>query len=134
MSAYDQIQATLPTADDNSLAGCLLRQHWDCPEGCECGCHALTPAVTVNVIGYIWQPGIGPCTYTYTMSEREAWDYGVNRDGIRDWLDGHAGDFQEITDFRAFSTTHTPWITVNLDWADPESEDTYHDCMYPSEA
>lgn len=117
-----------PAVEDNSLAGCLLRHHQSCAPGCLCGCHALTPVVTVNVIGHIWQPGFDHCAYTYTMTERDAWDYGVDRDGIRDWLDSHAGDFQSLTDFRAFSRTEAPWLSVNLDWTDELSDCIWSDC------
>jgi hypothetical protein len=123
MSAYDAIKATLPTAADNSLAGCLLRHHCGCSQDCVCGCHSLNKVITVDVIGHIWQPGFDHCAYTYHMSERDVWEYGDDREGIRDWLDGHAGDFQNLTDFRTWTHNGT-----GFDWADDLSEAIWCDC------
>jgi hypothetical protein len=128
MSAYDQIQATLPTVEDNSVAGCILRHHRGCMWHCVCGCHDLEQVGRVLVIGEIWQPGVGPCAYSYSYSQRDLWEYGTSRCGILEWLGTHAGDFQRITDFTAHFA-NTPYV----DWADPESEYTYNDCMFPSE-
>lgn len=77
----------------------------------------------VNVIGHIWQPGIGVCAMTYTLGRYEVENIGdFTRENVEEWLTSHSGDFQEVLDFEA--TVGDKWIS----WADEESEMTYLDC------
>ena len=82
----------------------------------------------VQVIGNIWQPGIGLCTYQYTLSpynvENCQDDLGaITRESVQQWLDCNAGDFQKIVDFWA-SIEHGD-STVEIPWATEEGELAY---------
>jgi hypothetical protein len=84
----------------------------------------------VEIIGYIWWPNDVVCAYSYSLSaydvENMRGDDGkIARREIQDWLDRNAGDFSEVKDFRAEIGT------ASYGWADPESEFTYSDCMFP---
>jgi hypothetical protein len=99
----------------------------------------------VELIGYIWQPGVGICAYGYELrdydlrnilAEAITGDVEVTpenlaarftRERVADWLAMNAGDFQRVTDFRAVAGD------VELAWADEESEFAYNDAMYGSE-
>ena len=86
----------------------------------------------IEVIGYIWMPSDVPCAYSYSLSSYDVEnmrgeDGKIARREIQSWLDSHAGDFSEITDFRATIGN------AEYGWSDPESELTYSDCMYPAE-
>ena len=86
----------------------------------------------VEVIGFIWWPNDVPCAYTYSLTaydvENMRGDDGkIARREIQSWLDKNAGDFSEVTDFRALIAG------ASYGWADPESQATYEDCMYGSE-
>jgi hypothetical protein len=81
-------------------------------------------SVNIQVIGEIWQPGVGPCAMDLTARCTDLLG-GFTRDSVQDWLDCHAGDFQIILDFAAI---HGP---EEIPWANEESELTYNDCMDP---
>lgn len=82
----------------------------------------------VQVIGTIWQPGVGPCAVEYALNAHDVESIGdFTRDNVERWLSTHSGDFQSIADFRA--TVGDDWI----EFADEESELTFNDCMFPSE-
>ena len=90
----------------------------------------------VNIIGHIWQPGIGVCAMSYPVSlydiEHLRYEDGaITRDSIEDWLTTHSGDFRQVTDFSA--SIEDGEATIDIPWRDEESEFTYSDCMYPSE-
>ena len=87
----------------------------------------------VQVIGRIWQPGIGDCAMEYPLDAHgveEIRGYGngeITRDAVERWVCFHAGDFQEVKDFRcSIGDLEIPWKTE-------ESEFTFSDCMYPAE-
>lgn len=88
----------------------------------------------VDVIGRIWQPLSGVCAMSFnlTMNDvqdiRGSGDGQLTRDGVRLWLSSNAGDFQSIQDFRADTEDFLS------DWADPNSEYAFLDCMYPANA
>ncbi len=93
----------------------------------------------VDVIGYIWQPGVGQCAMTYELTRsdvdnaRDLPTRGrkITRESLECWLDCHAGDFSEVTDFRA--SVEVDGETVEIEWADEESELVFNDCMYGEE-
>ena len=62
----------------------------------------------VDVLGHIWQPGVGLCHYRYNLTPSDVEQIGeFTRENVRTWLNSHAGDFSEIVDFQA---------TIGEDW------------------
>jgi hypothetical protein len=93
----------------------------------------LVTKSVVEVIGSIWQPGVGVCAQRIEM---DSYDIGnatdddgqVTRGSLQGWLDCNAGDFQDITDFRA--SLEIDGDTVTIDWEDEQSELAYNDATY----
>ncbi|MBF9135275.1 hypothetical protein I0C86_41225 [Plantactinospora sp. S1510] len=89
----------------------------------------------VRVIGRIWQPGHTAgqdITLTSSDVDNARDDNGkITRESVGLWLDSHAGDFAEIIDFEA--SVEDGDATIDIPWADEESEMTYNDCMCPAE-
>jgi hypothetical protein len=54
-------------------------------------------------------------------------DGKITRDSVDRWLAMNAGDFQHVADFRA--SIEDGDSTVDIEWADEESELTFGDCM-----
>lgn len=99
----------------------------------------------VEVVGHIWQPGVGLCATRMDLSDydlrnivadRVTGDVPVNdetlterftRESVADWLTAHSGDFSEVVDFYA-TAGH-----VEIPWASEDSEMAYIDAMYPAE-
>ena len=86
----------------------------------------------IDVIGYIWQPGVGVCAQQKELSdydERNMTDESgqITRESVQAWLDCYMGDFSQILDFRADIGD------TLIEWEDAESEWKYTDCMYPPE-
>jgi len=82
----------------------------------------------IEVIGSIWQPGIGPCVYRYELRPYDMENIGEpTRENVQSWIDKNAGDFKAVTDF------HAVVGETDLPWGKEESELTYYDCMYPPE-
>ena len=93
----------------------------------------------VEVIGSIWQPGVGTCAMRYDLSGYDlgniigyaehlsGGDPTITRDAIEHWLSLNSGDFSGLDDF------HASIDDDEFPWADEESEFVYHDCMYPAE-
>ena len=81
-----------------------------------------------DVIGNIWQPGIGTCAMSYSLREYDIENIGeLTRENVDLWLAKNTGDFQSIDDFRADIGKYLS------DWQSEESEFIFGDCMYPSE-
>ena len=89
----------------------------------------------IDVVGYIWQPNVGLCAtqirVDYQVTDLRDDDGKITRDSVQSWLDTHAGDFSEITDFQA--SIECDGETVEIDWRDEESGFTFNDAMYPCE-
>jgi hypothetical protein len=72
--------------------------------------------------------------YTLTGSDvgnaRDA-DGKVTRASVQNWLDTHAGDFSEVTDF--YASIEDGDGTTEVPWASEESELTYNDAVYADE-
>jgi hypothetical protein len=90
---------------------------------------------TIDVIGYIWQPGAGLCAMTYTMREPYDIDNALDDDGcltresVERWLLLNSGDFASITDFRIdISLADGTDFTSDFDY--PDSEGDFADCMF----
>jgi len=87
-----------------------------------------TRVITINeiqVIGYIWDPGIGLCAQTRNLKPYDIENIGeLTRDNIQLWIDKNFGDFSNVTDFRADIGDFL------LEWADEESKYTFSDCMF----
>jgi hypothetical protein len=99
----------------------------------------------VELIGHIWQPGIGICAYSYDLrdydlhnilSDAITGDVEITpanlaerftRERVEDWLATNAGDFQSVEDFHAVAGD------VELAWSSEENEFVFNDAMYGSE-
>ena len=84
----------------------------------------------IQVIGYIWLPST-MAAMEYTLDDRDLERYSISKDNptredIERWISTNTGDFSNIVDYRADIGT-----AKVLDWKDPESENTYNDCMFP---
>jgi len=67
-------------------------------------------------------------------SNRDADDSDVpnlplTREGVALWLDTHAGDFSEVTDFSASIEDPRDDATVTFDWSSEDSEMAYNDTL-----
>lgn len=87
----------------------------------------------IDVIGYIWEPGIGTCAYRYPLSSYDVEnmrgeDGRIARREIQSWLDKNAGDFSAIIDFAAIIDG------AEYGWSDPDSEGEFSVCMFPEYA
>jgi hypothetical protein len=98
--------------------------------------YTVTKSV-VQVIGTIWLPTV-TAALDYTLDGfdvenlKEGSESGeVTRESVQDWLDTHAGDFCEVTDF--YASIEDGDETIEIPWQDEESELTYNDCMWGSE-
>ncbi len=88
----------------------------------------------IQVIGYIWQPGVGMCA-----AQRDLSDYDMgniedleDRDAVECWVSLNFEDFQSIEDFRA--DFDIAGKSIVHEWAKGEdSEFAFNDCMYPAE-
>ena len=89
----------------------------------------------VQVIGTIWMPSTTAAqTYElsgYDVDNARGDDGKITRESVQSWLDTHAGDFASVTDFSA--SIEDGDDTVDIPWADEESELTYNGCMFPDE-
>ncbi len=78
----------------------------------------------VEVVGHIWQPGIGLCAMRYDLRAADLAKIGEpTRAAVEIWLGGNSGDFQEVLDFRAIVGE------VEIPWADESHEAAYSDAM-----
>jgi hypothetical protein len=89
----------------------------------------------VDVIGKIWTGGTAAMRYDVHQWEIEQMRSAsglLTRESVSLWLDVHSGDFASITDF---SASLEPAIegTVDIPWANPDSEMTFNDCMFTEE-
>src|SRR3990167_7627881 len=98
---------------------------------------------TIEVVGTIWQPGMGVCAMTYNLRpydvsnmRGQAFVPGIiNRADVQDWLDTNAGDFQNVIDFHAViddgplpscaSCGHAKRRKLAFDWADEDNESEF---------
>lgn len=89
----------------------------------------------VQVIGEIWQPGVGTCAMRYPLSAYDvenvkgyAAAYETDlRGGLEQWLACHAGDFSNVLDFAGHIGEEY------VEWGSEDSETTYYDAMYGEE-
>jgi hypothetical protein len=90
----------------------------------------------IEVIGYIWQPGVGLCAQRRELSPYDLNNIGDLRDrsAVERWIVRNFGDFQQVTDFRAdFTTGPDNRDSIVHDWQDEESDVTYNDAMFPED-
>lgn len=86
----------------------------------------------IQVIGYIWQPGVGICAAQCDLTPYDMDSIGEpTRQVVQHWIDTHFGDFSEVTDFCA--DFHVGDKHVVLAWQNEESECAFNDAMYPSD-
>jgi len=102
---------------------------------------------TIDVLGRIWQPGVGPCAMTYTLRDYDVnniIDYSagenplINREGVERWLSMNSGDFSSIIDFRYNITVETnsqtrAYTDFTSEFESEDNECTFWDCMSPSD-
>lgn len=53
----------------------------------------------------------------------------ITREGVGLWLDAHAGDFSEVTDFSASIEDPRDDATVDFGWSSEDSETAYYDTL-----
>ena len=89
----------------------------------------------VRVLGRLWLPTCIAATQIaldgYALENMRATDGTIRREDVSDWLDLHAGDFSEVTDFSA--SIEDGDITLDFPWSSEDNECSYHDCMNPEE-
>jgi hypothetical protein len=86
----------------------------------------------ISVLGKLWMGGTAATDYDLTqhdLNNMKGDDPEITREDVENWLLGHSGDFQSITDFAYDFSPHGPVGT----WANEENELTYTDCMFPCE-
>lgn len=119
------------TPDDLPILPSLPEQHWS-DRGAFgydnlLGCNV---SYTIRVIGYIRQPGVGVCAYSYKTYG------GVDDETDADqWLDRAnvvAGDFESIIDCEVFRIDKYPNLATQKivkAWSSEDNENTYLDRM-----
>lgn len=86
----------------------------------------------IDVIGTIWMPST-TCAMQYPLASYDIEncrdeDGNITRESVEQWLCRHSGDFQSVDDFSA--SIEDGDETIDIAWADEESELTYGDCMF----
>ena len=81
-------------------------------------------AYRVEVLGNIWQPGAGLCSYVYTMVQ--------DHEPTPEEITRKAGDFECVTDYRLMRYEPCPTCgheepLIIRDWKLPESADSWAD-------
>lgn len=92
--------------------------------------YTVTKSV-IQMLGTIWMPAV-TCAQEKVLS---GYDLGnieqpITRDTVEHWLMLNSGDFQHIQDFCA--SLEIDGETIDIPWANEESECEYFDCMYPN--
>jgi hypothetical protein len=89
----------------------------------------------IHVIGRIWMPAAtAAMTYTlrsYDIENMRDEDGSITRESVDNWLAMNAGDFQGVTDF--YASIEDGNKSIDLPWADEDSELTFNDCMFPED-
>lgn len=87
----------------------------------------------VDIIGTLWMPSTTAATRikvnSHDVENMRDDDVQITRDSVEDWLTSHSGDFSRVIDFSASIEDND--TTVDIPWADEDSEFTYNDCMFP---
>jgi hypothetical protein len=79
----------------------------------------------IDVVGNIWQPGVGLCAMRKDLRTYDIENIGKpTRKNVSDWIDKNFGDFQNVVDF------HAVIGNKELNWKDEENECVFNDCMY----
>jgi len=89
----------------------------------------------LQVIGKIWQPGIGTCAMGREIAQHDIDNMyngkgHIDRSLVESWIDTNMGDFQWVDDFALVVHDTRGNIVFQTDWATPESEVIYCDIMY----
>lgn len=90
---------------------------------------------TLQVIGKIWQPGVGTCAQGLEISCEEVGNMHngkghIDRSLVESWIDTNMGDFQWVDDFALVISDVRGNIVFQTDWGNENSEGIYNDCMY----
>ena len=86
----------------------------------------------VHVIGHIWMPNV-QAAMLFKLTKHDVENIlrasgEISRESVQSWLDTHAGDFSSVDDF--FASIEDGEDTVEIPWADEESELSYNDWTY----
>lgn len=89
----------------------------------------------VRVIGRIWMPA-AVCAMEYQLNayqvENAKDDQGrITRESLDRWLSTNSGDFQSVTDF--WASIEVGDQTVEIPWANEDSECEFWDCTCPAQ-
>ena len=80
----------------------------------------------IQVVGVNWGAYLVQGSLLAITEPTAAMEYTApnmaTREEVREWLDTHAGDFEQVLDFASLP---------NIEFASEESECFYHDCMVP---
>ena len=105
----------------------------------------------IEVVGNIWQPGVGLCAMTYTLRPYDVGNMrgvrsggqNITRDDVEHWVALNSGDFQNVTDFRAViddgplpacdSCGHVKRRALVFDWENEENESAFLDATFGTE-
>ena len=85
----------------------------------------------IEVLGHIWQPGIGPCATSrdlsaYDVENAKDEDGRLTRESVQRWIDLNMGDFSEVIDFSA-DFGDNEFVS---DWEDQEHGYEFVSAMY----
>lgn len=82
----------------------------------------------IQVVGQIWQPGMGLCTYSYSPGSSQLQPAlnkkYLSRKDVDEWLKKHAGDFSQVEDYCVINNDK-----VVFPWKEPKNEAIYADSM-----
>lgn len=89
----------------------------------------------VRIVGKIWMPMV-EASQQLTLSDYDVEnckdDEGkITRESVESWLMTHSGDFSSVKDF--WASLEIGNETIEIPWADEESELAYSDLTYPVE-
>jgi hypothetical protein len=95
----------------------------------------------LDVLGKMWMPHVDASLHM-TLSSYDVdniIDYsddlngsskiGITREGVMGWLNTHAGDFSEITDFSGSIEHPATGETIDFEWSSEDNEAAYYDTL-----
>ena len=80
----------------------------------------------INVVGRIWSGH--SASYRYTLKNEDLLKIlsfsgaAFTRESVREWLNGHAGDFERIDDFSASIEHPVTDETITIPWENEDNE------------
>ena len=101
----------------------------------------ITRTSYIDVLGKLWMPRVDASLRInlsaydidniigYSNEANDSAKIGITREGVQLWLNAHAGDFSEITDFTASIEHPGTGETIDFDWSDEDNEMAYYDTL-----